>query len=227
MRICPTCGRSNPDDADFCECGEYLRWEPTNVVRAVAPAAAGRAAVTDRGETVDVAASPEVRRWSPTRDVTLAPAAVPIAAAGGAALTLRLPDGEGASGEAVAVEVEPGARTTILGLIRNQSDVVDNFDLSVRGLPDGMVDGDPGHGVPRPVRDERDLRAGDRDSPASAACARGAGARVVVRGRRDLAHARRARPRARRRASRSAPTSRSPPNFTPSAGPGGSRRATR
>ena len=31
----------------------------------------------------------------------------------------------------------PGARVTVLGLIRNQSDVVDNFDLSVRGLPDG------------------------------------------------------------------------------------------
>jgi beta-lactam-binding protein with PASTA domain len=33
--------------------------------------------------------------------------------------------------------VQPGQRTTVLGLIRNQSDVVDNFDLSVRGLPDG------------------------------------------------------------------------------------------
>ena len=33
--------------------------------------------------------------------------------------------------------VAPGARATVLGLIRNQSDVVDNFDLSVRGLPDG------------------------------------------------------------------------------------------
>ena len=39
--------------------------------------------------------------------------------------------------ETVAVDVEPGSQATILGLIRNQSDVVDNFDLGVRGLPDG------------------------------------------------------------------------------------------
>jgi beta-lactam-binding protein with PASTA domain len=30
MRTCQSCGRTSPDDADFCECGEYLRWEPTN-----------------------------------------------------------------------------------------------------------------------------------------------------------------------------------------------------
>ena len=35
------------------------------------------------------------------------------------------------------MSVAPGARATILGLIRNQSDVVDNLDLSIRGLPDG------------------------------------------------------------------------------------------
>jgi beta-lactam-binding protein with PASTA domain len=30
MRICQSCGRENADDVDFCACGEYLRWEPTN-----------------------------------------------------------------------------------------------------------------------------------------------------------------------------------------------------
>jgi len=30
MRICPSCARENADDVDFCVCGEYLRWEPTN-----------------------------------------------------------------------------------------------------------------------------------------------------------------------------------------------------
>ena len=63
--------------------------------------------------------------------------AASAAARGAAALTLRRVDGEGAPTEAVAVEVEPGSRATILGLIRNQSDLVDNFDLSVRGLPEG------------------------------------------------------------------------------------------
>ena len=37
----------------------------------------------------------------------------------------------------MTTSVEPGSRATLLGLIRNQSEVVDNFDLSVRGLPEG------------------------------------------------------------------------------------------
>src|SRR4051812_25353734 len=37
MRVCSSCGRENPDDRDFCECGEYLRWDPTGVVQAVTP----------------------------------------------------------------------------------------------------------------------------------------------------------------------------------------------
>jgi beta-lactam-binding protein with PASTA domain len=55
---------------------------------------------------------------------------------GAAALSLRLPGEDGAGEGEVTVAVQPGARATLLGLIRNQSDVVDNFDLSVRGLPD-------------------------------------------------------------------------------------------
>jgi beta-lactam-binding protein with PASTA domain len=36
MRTCESCGRENADDADFCACGEYLRWEPTNYQMPVA-----------------------------------------------------------------------------------------------------------------------------------------------------------------------------------------------
>ena len=40
MRTCQSCGRTSADDVDFCECGEYLRWEPTNYqMPAVAPPA--------------------------------------------------------------------------------------------------------------------------------------------------------------------------------------------
>ena len=31
MRMCQSCGKENPDDQDFCSCGEYLRWEPTGL----------------------------------------------------------------------------------------------------------------------------------------------------------------------------------------------------
>jgi len=33
MRTCQSCGLQNPPDRDFCECGEYLRWEPTGYVQ--------------------------------------------------------------------------------------------------------------------------------------------------------------------------------------------------
>ena len=161
MRVCNACGRENPDDSDFCMCGEYLRWEPTNHVRAI-PAAAGRAAFADRSHTtsagglVEPAEPLEARRPVDAVDpnITLPPIGAPHGAdghglvsappggdggrgRGSAALTLRLPDGDNTSLEAIAIEVEPGSRATILGLIRNQSEVVDNFDLGVRGLPNG------------------------------------------------------------------------------------------
>jgi beta-lactam-binding protein with PASTA domain len=54
------------------------------------------------------------------------------------ALTLRLPDGQfGDEGGRVKVAVEPGGRTLLRALVRNQSTIVDNYDLSVVGLPDG------------------------------------------------------------------------------------------
>ena len=49
---------------------------------------------------------------------------------------LRLPDDDSASPGPVRVLVNPGEGVLIVGLIRNQSEVVDNFDLSVRGLPE-------------------------------------------------------------------------------------------
>src|SRR4051794_683878 len=44
MRTCQSCGKENPDDADFCSCGEYLRWEPTGFVQAITPEMAQKAA---------------------------------------------------------------------------------------------------------------------------------------------------------------------------------------
>src|SRR5688500_6312851 len=44
MRTCQSCGLQNPPDRDFCECGEYLRWEPTGYVQAITPEMAAQAA---------------------------------------------------------------------------------------------------------------------------------------------------------------------------------------
>lgn len=155
MRVCRSCGRENPDGSDFCGCGEYLRWEPTNYIPAVAAPATDTAAANgeqaaegnatpaydaDPNMTLagDVAA-PLDRRWGGGAGAPPAPGTPGSGDAppGAAALLLRLPNDDGASEREVSVSVEPGSRATILGLIRNQSDVVDNFDLTIRGLPDG------------------------------------------------------------------------------------------
>jgi beta-lactam-binding protein with PASTA domain len=166
VRICRSCGRENPDDADFCTCGEYLRWEPTNFLPSVAApdtesaqangTAAPAPAETPVGGAAPRPATPPGGHPMSPQDldpnVTLGPEMIlPAGGAGGsgagglagapppgaAALSLRLPGDDGADGGQISVSVQPGQRVTVLGLIRNQSDVVDNFDLSVRGLPDG------------------------------------------------------------------------------------------
>jgi beta-lactam-binding protein with PASTA domain len=228
MRVCSSCGRENPDDRDFCECGEYLRWDPTGVVQAVtpevlqaaqdqappasqgaadgqtpadaAPPAAGQPAPTAAPGQPAAPAQPAQRQAPPAQPAhpaarSTAPAAPATPANGAglqsgdplagaapapptppaaqppappapaaplpaptmeqppapappapaqpaepdpAAITLRLPEGEQVRlGETLAMGAEPGGRTRVLALVRNQSGIVDNYDLSVRGLPDG------------------------------------------------------------------------------------------
>jgi beta-lactam-binding protein with PASTA domain len=159
MRICASCGRENPNGTDFCACGEYLRWEPTNYLPAVAAPAAsasdasalapGQASVADERHqaappeldpNITLAAdavAPSAGGWAGAgAPPAFASQAAGAAPPGAAALMLRLPDDSGASEGVVSLTVLPGARVTMLGLIRNQADVVDNFDLAIRGLPE-------------------------------------------------------------------------------------------
>ncbi len=153
MRVCQSCGRENPDDRDFCECGEYLRWEPTNFVPAVSapasePAPSGEAPAEqelDPNVTVAADAAGPGRAWgAPAAPGGLGSGVAPMpgtpgsgdAPPGAAALMLRLPDDDSAAAGPVRVLVNPGEGVVIVGLIRNQSEVVDNFDLSVRGMPE-------------------------------------------------------------------------------------------
>src|SRR4051794_19136838 len=119
MKVCPRCGTENSEDRDFCQCGEYLRWDPTRIVPAITR------------EDFDSALLER-----PDADAPGAGAATPRRpAADGVVVTLRAPDTDGPPGEAPTVAVEPGGRTRLLALVRNQSGVVDNYDLSVRGVP--------------------------------------------------------------------------------------------
>jgi|GEM_PF-1991970 len=53
-----------------------------------------------------------------------------------ATIVLRAPEGEPAKGEVLHHAVAPGERERVLALVRNQSGIVDNYDLRVDGLPD-------------------------------------------------------------------------------------------
>src|SRR5215211_1647139 len=183
MRVCSSCGRENPDDRDFCECGEYLRWDPTGVVQAITPEVlqaaqqpAPPAAAAPPAQPAP--AEPQAQPPAPTQPphpaaqpappppapagpgnghgvpapaapaaatpATMRPPAVPAPAPAPAqpaepdpaAITLRMPEGEQVHlGETLATGVEPGGRIRVLALVRNQSGIVDNYELSVDGLP--------------------------------------------------------------------------------------------
>ena len=196
MRVCAACSRENPDDRDFCECGEYLRWDPTGVVQAITPevlqAAQDQAPPATPAQPAQPAptqqppaapAHPAARPApppapagppngggspassgdplaappppapapppaappapaAPPRTPTLrqpaapAPAPAQPAEPDPAAITLRLPEGDhGDLGATLAVGVEPGGRSRVLALVCNQSGIVDNYELSVLGLP--------------------------------------------------------------------------------------------
>ena len=66
------------------------------------------------------------------------PAGSPPVAAAAVSLTLRLPGDQLADSlQTVKLAVEPGGRAVLLAYVRNQSDIVDNYDIGVVGLPEG------------------------------------------------------------------------------------------
>jgi beta-lactam-binding protein with PASTA domain len=72
MRTCQSCGLQNPPDRDFCECGEYLRWEPTGYVQAITPEMAAQAAAEAAAPAQDepVAEPPPVVTQRPGPDAS-------------------------------------------------------------------------------------------------------------------------------------------------------------
>lgn len=156
MTTCPSCGRENSDDRDFCVCGEYLRWEPTQHIKALEPAAAGRVAAPAGRPTSDTEPTEPMAPADP--NMTLPPSAAvrPGGSHGAgvdrvagepppnaATLLLRRPEDEETAAGPIDVAVKPGERTTVIALIRNESGVVDNYDLKVTGLPDGWWSATP------------------------------------------------------------------------------------
>lgn len=198
MRTCQSCGKENPDEQDFCSCGEYLRWEPTGYgMPAITPdqveptpSPAEPAApppppvvtpapplTPEPGNgnghslpavppppptplpAVPDSARPDARPVAKTMIRNLpavqAPPASPATPPTGgpppppiadrrdelpsepATIVLRADQqGDYAKGSILDLTVEPGERGKVLALIRNQSGIVDNYDLRIEGLPD-------------------------------------------------------------------------------------------
>src|SRR5437773_2329756 len=128
MRTCQSCGLENPDDRDFCDCGEYLRWDPTGFVQAVTPEMAAAAAA----EAPQPAAPPPNAARGGTLVQGAVPAPPPPPAAAEpekpamASITLKLPDEDPVHEHVLALGVDPGGRERIQAVVRNQSGIVDN-----------------------------------------------------------------------------------------------------
>ncbi len=142
MRVCPNCSRENPEDRDFCEeCNTYLRWEPTVLTPSVPARPAGAPPSTSEPPSVPGRPAGHVAQRLPVikEGQTLPTPAVhtkPLeAAAELVQITLRLPDDEGAGSAFAVTEVDPGGSAVVRALVRNQSGVVDNYELSIEGMP--------------------------------------------------------------------------------------------
>ena len=192
MRTCQSCGKENPDDRDFCSCGEYLRWEPTGFVQAITPEmaaeAAAQAAPPPPPADPTPPPTPTARATPPSRRRRRPPAATatrprhlrrprrppapptanslpvvqrvqppqppqpPIARTlvrgavpppSPAAAAERAGDDRPAPARTATrprarrciTPSSPGQRETVLALVRNQSGIVDNYDLRVEGMP--------------------------------------------------------------------------------------------
>jgi len=127
VRVCPRCQHENADDTDFCaQCGEYLRWDPTVATPAVPPRP------PSGGQPPAAPPSPPAGGSPPP-----APPPAPASVAGTAAVNLRLAGVDAAAVGDVTATVEPGKTVAVLALVRNQSGIVDNYDVRVEGVPEG------------------------------------------------------------------------------------------
>ena len=130
MSACPSCGFENPENRDFCpKCGSYTRWDPTVHVAAVRPAAPDPEQEQTPGQEPEEEPPPILT-------------GVPAAVAEGVIVTVRKAGDESADAP-VELTLVPGAQALLTVNVRNQSGIVDNYDLDVRGMPESWWTIDP------------------------------------------------------------------------------------
>jgi beta-lactam-binding protein with PASTA domain len=151
MRVCPNpkCRHENVADVDFCErCGSYLRWDPTRFIPAVpVPQLEEPTPIASEAEQAQPASTPTQTQTQtvtlvlpavqvPTYELTPASstAEVPGVEAELIVVSLRHPNADDESA-AITATTEAGGRAVLFALVRNQSPVVDNYDIDVSGIP--------------------------------------------------------------------------------------------
>ena len=115
-RVCPSCGYDEiSDQADWCpRCNEFLAWDRD-------------------GEHADVADS---RSAAEATTVTASTVQAPPAT-GRVVLQLVGADDGAPSDRPAELSVEAGQSASLGALVRNESEIVEHFRISVVGLPDG------------------------------------------------------------------------------------------
>jgi hypothetical protein len=114
--VCPNCAFPDTDRQDFCpSCGEYLRWDEQTGEARPAPAPPAYPPAP--------AAAPSPAKSPATTEEPPAPEPVLLVLDGGRP----------------TITVAAGQRASLAGLIRNQSGLVDNYDLRVTGVPEAWT----------------------------------------------------------------------------------------
>ena len=142
VKSCPTCGRDDTGERDFCpNCGSYLRWDedPEQADTAVLTPASDSEPQREPASTALEPVAP-----APVDEVVMAPAGLladtpteVLPAEPDVQVTVRVPGRDEDPAEVDVATVEPGGRAVLLATVRNQSGVVESYSLRIHGLPDG------------------------------------------------------------------------------------------
>ncbi|HET6547065.1 MAG TPA: PASTA domain-containing protein [Solirubrobacter sp.] len=124
---CPTCGRPNADNRDFCECGEYLRWDPTGVFAVPVQQQQQQPQAAGTQQQMPAAAVPATPEPAPVEPVLL---------------VLRRPGAPPGEGPP-QIQLAPSTPGMLQGFVRNQTRQVDSYALRVSGIPAEWVDVSP------------------------------------------------------------------------------------
>lgn len=117
-RVCPRCNTPHPDDVHWCDCNQFLGWEPS------VDAAGGN------GNGTATATTAVLPRAAPPKE--------------GPVVELHVPGATEPVAGAPALRVAAGGTTSLVASVRNQTRLVEGYHVVVEGLPRGWWSVAPG-----------------------------------------------------------------------------------